>query len=325
MMRGSDVFDPRTPVPIPVIVSEGNAFPMQGSTVKNFNNSTTTRMLFAYANTGDSGTVLAWVQNTATPSKGVETIPLLAAADDAGGPTSGRAMKGGLTIVNRTQYLNQGGQVAVLAATQRVSLSALPSLMTQAQWNTFFDEIVAHPSTRLYNGSDFRTAKTFITHPTDQSDYTKYQPWMGTSALDDWWKHVAIWPGGTPENRPMSTVFVVFEASDSVNSYEAKTRSHFYTRWPLNSVPGQAQKPVPIADTKVVNAQRIHAEATSHLAREGEIGLGAALAGLGGLAYRAAQSAGGAAGAVARNAGMLALENPELALPLLALGAPLGV
>lgn len=210
--------------------------------------------------------------NDAT-NKEVFTIPLLAAADNAGGPTSGRAMKGGLTICNRTQQLKTGGQVTVLNASQRVALPASPATMTKDQWSSFMDTVVSHPQSRIYNGGDFSRSKTYITHPLDQTEYLKYTPWHGTLTFTEFWNHVAVWPSSEPDIRPMSTVFVVFESAPENNSYEFKGRSSFYTRWPLESVPGQAQRPVPTAPASVVNAMRDHAESTSHLPRGEELAL----------------------------------------------------
>lgn len=254
------------------------------------------------------------VNASASPSSAVYTIPLLAASDNTGGPTSGRAMKGGVTFVNRTQLLDQGGQVTILSCTQRVRVPQAPSLMTQAEWNTFMDSLVAHPAARIFSGTDFRKSKTLITHPLDSTDYLRYDGWHGTLTLDEFFAHVAIWPGQTPLPRPMSTIFVVFESPSTTNTYEFKTRGHFYTRWALDTVPGQAQKPVPTAPAKLINMLRDHAEATVHMPRSEEAGVAAvaaAAAGAGGWLANATRLAGQGAGIVA--------EGMELAAPLLAL------
>ncbi len=307
-----DLFDPRNPVLVPSIVSEGAAFPISGSTIRNLSMDTSVRTIVAYTNTGHAGTVMSWVNTSATPGSEVNTIPLLAAADTAGGPTSGRSMKGGLSIVNRTQVLNMGGQVAVLNSTQRVSLPAQPSSMTAAQWSAFMDEIVAHPKTRIYNGADFKKGKTFIAHPLDQTEYVHYEGWHGTLGLNEFWQRIAIWSDVNPEPRPMSTIFLVFEPNSVNNVYEFKTRSAFYTRWPLNTVPGQAHRPVPTAPAAVINAHRDHAEATSHLARAEEATVAMGLTGAAAWLARGAQ--------VARGAAMVGegIMNADLAVPLLA-------
>lgn len=313
MSAPRDIFDPRNPHLVPTIVSEGLAFPMVGSTVQAVNAGTAARTLLAVANTGVAGTVLSYLTNNTTPGLGVNTIPLLANGSDAGGPTSARAMKSGVTIVNRTKLLDQGGQLAVLTASQRVSLPAAPSAMTQAQWNTFLDSIVAHPRSKLYSGSDFQKSKTFINYPLDQSDYIGYQGFHGTLTVDEFWSHIAVWPSSGHEQRPMSTIFIVMETPSATNAYEVKTRSAFYTRWPLDSVPGQAHRPVPVANASVVNQHRDHAEATAHLPRGEEVAIGAGAAAAGGgaawliNAARAAQAGAAAVG-----------EGLELAAPLLA-------
>lgn len=313
MQRHGDIFDPRSAVLIPSIVSEGSAFPISGATVKNLTIGTTQRLLLAVTNNGVSGSVMCYVNNATTPGYEVSTIPLLAAADTAGGPTSGRAMKGGVTVVNRTQALYMGGQVAVLNSSQRVSLPAAPASMTGAQWDTFMDTIVAHPKTRIYNGGDFKKPKTFITHPLDQTDYLHYQGWHGTFTFNEFWQHISVWSGVNPESRPMSTIFMVFEAAPENNSYEFKTRASFYTRWPLASVPGQAHRPVPTATAAQINASRDHAEATAHVPRGEEVALAAAAAtAAGGASWLANAMRGVRAGALAAG------EMAELAAPLLA-------
>lgn len=314
-----DLFDPRNPVLVPSIVSEGAAFPISGSTIRNLSMDTSLRTLVAYTNNGHSGSVMSWVNTAATPGYEVGTIPLLAASDTAGGPTSGRSMKGGISVVNRTQLLNMGGQVSVLNSTQRVSLPAQPSSMTPAQWSTFMDEIVAHPKTRIYNGSDFKKGKTFVAHPLDQTEYVHYKGWEGTLGLNEFWQRIAVWSPVVPESRPMSTIFLVFEPNSVTNTYEFKTRSSFYTRWPLNSVPGQAHRPVPTAPAALINAHRDHAEATGHMARGEEVAAIAGAAGIGGAAAWLARGAQFARGAMAVGEGIAGAG--EAALPLLALMA----
>lgn len=309
-----DLFDPRNNLLVPTVVSEGAAFPISGSTISNHTINTAYRTLLVCTNTGVAGTVMAKIAADTTIYPAQYTIPLLSPHSAAGGPTSGRAMKGGLTLCNRTQKLNQGGQVSVLNAVQRVSLPAAPSSMTQAQWNDFFDSIVAHPKTKIYNGSDFNKSKTFVSHPLDETDYLGYSDWQGSLTMNDFWDHVAVWPGSVHQKRPMSTIFVVFEAAPVNNTYEAKTRSSFYTRWPLDSVPGQAHRAVPTAPANVINNHRDHAEANAHVPRgeEAAVGLGAAAAG-GGAAWLFNAARAAQAGAMAVGEGL------ELAAPLLAL------
>lgn len=312
--RPVDLFDPRSGVLVPTLVSEGSAFPISGSIMHNLLTSvgSNDRALAIMTNTGRAGTVLATVAAGAGVATSVHTIPLLSASDIAGGPTSARPMKGGLTMINRTQVLNMGGQVSVLNSTQRVKLPASPSTMTATQWKDFFDTINGHPRTRIYNGADFAKSKTYVCHPLDQVDYTRYGEFHGTFNLDDYFAHFAIWPGQNPEERAMSTIFVVFEPSPAVNSYEFKVRASYYTRWPLDTVPGQAQRPVPTASAAVINQHRDYAEATAHVPRGEEVGLAAAAGTAGFLAGI------GRAATAARAAAAPALEMAELAAPLLA-------
>lgn len=155
-------------------------------------------------------------------------------------------------------------------------------------------KVVSHPSSTIYDGTDFAKPKTFICHPLDQTDYLKYGGWHGTDTLDEFWSHIAIWPGHNPDSRPMSTIFVVIEQPAVQNAYELKARARYYTRWPLDSVGGQAQGVVPTASANVVNAARDRAEATAHIPREGAVAAAGAAV-MGGLGWVARGARAGAA------------------------------
>lgn len=313
----TDLYDPRNTALVPTIVSEGPAFPMFGSTIRPVNAPTTSRVIVALTNNGMSGTVMSVVTFGGNVVLDVSTIPLLSAAAINGGPTSARAMKAGLSITNRTQFLNQGGQITVLNASQRVHIDANASAMTAAQWGSLANDIIAHPKARVYSGADFNRSKTFICHPLDASDYLRYQTFAGAQTADEFWSHIAVWPGVVqplPTTRPMSTIFLVFESPQVGNVYEVKTRAGYYTRWPLDSVAGQAHRQVPTAPASVVNAHRDHAEATAHMPRAAEeAALGVGAAALGGAAWLARATRAAQAGAAAVGEGL------ELAAPLLAL------
>jgi len=223
------------------------------------------RKLYAITNNGISGSVMCYLHNTATPFTSVYTVPTLSAAASAGGPTAARAMKASLTMVNDTQRLNQGGKVYTLVANQRLRIPAPASTMTQAEWNTLMDEIIAHPHTRAHSGADFVTPKTLVCHPSNIPDYTDFKEFEGTSTVDGFWAGISTAPSPGPvlggvNKRPMSTIFVVFEPPAVDQTYTVTARASWYTRWPLDTIMGQSMKPIPTAPLSTINGAQDQAE-----------------------------------------------------------------
>lgn len=256
----SNMFSTSHAAPAPVGIACGDAFPYHGLIRQDAALTIVERYLLVVANTGRAGTVAELVRLTAVPTHTLYTVSTLALADDAGGPTSGRAMKLSLTMVNSTQLLAMGGRVTVLNAKQRVALPAAPNVMTLAQYNTFLNEIRQHPDSQSYSGVDFREPQMFTAHPVDD-EFTHFEEWIGTMSVDGLADHYAVWPGGVPQPRRMSTIFVVFEVPAAPQDYTFTIRPSFYTRWPLSTVPGQAQKPIPTAPLQLINQHVVQASA----------------------------------------------------------------
>jgi len=252
---GSGHMDPLDPTLIPVTRTQAKALPIMGmSRVEAFLQ--TSRQVWFITNTGRSGTLMMRV---AIPASGsatvtVHTAPLLAATDDAGGPTSGRAMKAGVTLVNNTADINAGGRVYVLRSDQRMKALAAPSTMTIAQWNTLANEIIAHPEARAHSGKDFQRPMHFHASLADAVDYENFAEWMGTDTADTFGQHVFVWPGVSPDTRPLSTICVVMETTALAQDYTVTARGTWYTRWPLDSIGGQVQTDVPVASAKAVDS-----------------------------------------------------------------------
>jgi len=190
------------------------------------------------------------------------TVPTLALADDAGGPTALRAMKFGVDVVTNTQILNRGGPVYMLNTDQRLLVGALPSVMTSTQWNTFFDDVVAHPRRHKFDVNDFNEPRHSFGHIVDDPAYNNFSENKGVLSLDGFMQHVSIYPGGAPAPRPMSTIIYLLEGTSSAQVMTFTPCAHFYSRWPLSSVAGQAQQPIPIAPLDVVN--KMQSDAISH-------------------------------------------------------------
>lgn len=247
---------------VPVLRNQATAFPVHGMVRKTFSTGTAARHLFVLCNSGRSGSIIQ--EFFASNPPGVPnpyTYSLLAAADTAGGPTSGRAMKLGLTVSNATAALSAGGRVYVLNCDQRVFIDASPSNLSQAELNAFIDRIIAFPTCRAFSGRDFTSPRHFHSHVVDAVDYEEFGEWNGTYTPDQLGQHWAIWPTADPYSRPMSTLFIVFEVPAADQDYTLVGRASWYTRWPLNTVGAIAQRPVPTAAPAVLD--RIHKTAAA--------------------------------------------------------------
>lgn len=219
------------------------------------------RVILAITNTGTSGTVChRWISNGTLVNTTSFTIPTLAAADDAGGPTSGRAMKCGVTIQNTTQMLNRGGRVFVFNCASRVRVPAAPSTWTPVQFNTVFDQLAAMPTSQECDGAHFGEGKHNYCHVVDNTRFEDFDEWLGTYNTDDFSRHVMIWPGATVADRPMSTIFIMFDSPAIGQTYNISTRATFYTRWSVDTVLGALAKPLPTAPQDVINAHQSLAE-----------------------------------------------------------------
>jgi hypothetical protein len=257
----ADVFNPLSRSLVPAPVSEGESFPVFGMARLDLNMAN--RHLLIFSNVGDSAGVGAYINPTAAPyAGGVMNIATMTSSATAGGPTSARAMKFGVSLLNVTPSLTRGGRVYVLNANQRFLLGASPSTMTEAQWDAVMDMVKAHPKVKSFSGSDFASEKTFVSFPTNDSDYRCYRHWTGTDTASSFLSHLSTYSGAATDNpRPMSTVFVVLDEPADTQNWSVFCRSAYYSRWPLNSVLGQSNIPVPTAPLQAINAAGRIAEA----------------------------------------------------------------
>lgn len=261
---------PHSKTLIPTAIRSGDAFPMAGVIrPASLDCAVGDRKLLGVTNFGAAGTVMTIVSvNGINVSRNSYCIPLLALADDAGGPTSARAMKCGLSLVNTSPVLTRCGRVYHLNGTARVFLPALPSLMSSVQWGAFMDSLIAMPNATPYEGDAFGgDGKQFQCNVIDNVDYEDFTPFNGLVTTDEWYQHVAVWPGVTPLPRPMSTCWVIIEspAAGNPQTYNPTATAQFYTRWPLTSVPGQNMTPIPTADNMVINAMHSVSEAAASM------------------------------------------------------------
>lgn len=268
-----NIFDPNSTQPIPVAARESSAYSFSGLVRKSGFATATNPLDFhilAISNCGCSATVMAELYVTTggtasgTAAWHVDKITQSAAA---GGATTGRAMKVGLRMVNTTKALDVGGEVFMLSTPVKLTLPQDPTTMTIAEITALKDEIVNHSRTRVYAASQFtREGLEVSVHPTDQTDYTDYLPWMGTESVDDFFSHVASFPSGLgviQKPQPMSVLWVVVPAVTTANDYLLNVRGQWYLRWPIDLVMANNHREVPTASQATINLQRKNAEMQS--------------------------------------------------------------
>jgi hypothetical protein len=199
----------------------------------------------------------------------------MAAEGTAGGPTGARAMKGGISITNHTQFLNRGGQVYTLSCDQRVTLSKPIAGFGEYDFNELFARLAGHPKTRSSEGSQFSKTTCLYNHVVDSIKYEEFGGFNGTLTADAFWEHIATWPTALAcseshglRTRPMSTTFILFEPPASAQTYTITGHGFWYTRWPVDSIPGQAQLKIPTVPGHVLGKALTDGEKSSH---KGEI------------------------------------------------------
>lgn len=253
---------------VPAIEHQGDAFPMFGKVVKAVDITTTQRTIVFVTNAGVTGTTLGIVQFLATGGTGVAstfrfTLPLLKLDDTAGGPTSMRAMKCGMTVTNRTQLLNRGAQCYFLNCQQRLRLPGLPTTMTASDWNTVFDALSTMPGCRDHDLAEYGTPRHYYCNVVDAPAYNRFDENAGEVVFDNFAQHFATWPTSSFHRvRPMSTLIFLVEPAAVLNSLNIAVDASYYTRWPLDTVPGQAQTEVPTTSPPASN--KLHANAAEH-------------------------------------------------------------
>lgn len=339
LRRLPNFLDPCVPHPVPSIMSDGMALAHTSLVSEDFHVGTTNTTLLVITNVGNSGTVGYLYEITPTGNEVVGgpialTIPTLSLADDAGGPSAGRAMKLSCSVINCTNSLKRGGRVTYINSSQR-----LPALGgTTSLWNFsgIINGVKSSPYRRRITGDNLVVPKQLISFPIDSSTYGRFGPWRGTLTSPEFHQHTlgasdtnVLADSLTQTQRPMSVIAFIFDPATDVQDYSVTIRASYYTRWPLTSVPGQSMKTIPTAPPGILNTVINDAEANANdLAHLGEGALAAtlgpraatAISGVARSAFGAVRA--GASGIEAAGAGMaevgeLALANPEMLAPLL--------
>jgi hypothetical protein len=244
---------------LPASHGSGTAFHHSGMFRAEYTKATTTRVLLAFTNNGFSpmvgSTVIMNTANTeADWSSGYQFIlPLLNAAGSSNSPTSGRATRMGVSVLNSTPALSQGGRVYILNSDSRMSLPTAPTLMNWEQTTALWDSMKAHPDTKAYSGQDYSAPRHYHSTVVDPVKYEAFEEWeqlptgYQPTNTDRFWASIADWGGNSvlTSHRPMSTTFVLLETSTAPQEWTFTARAQYYTRWPLNTIGNANQTQVP--------------------------------------------------------------------------------
>lgn len=267
---GAAMFSGMNPTPIPAYQVCGQAFHLRGVVRKVYTIPVNNAVIIAATNLGSWGSVMSMTTFDPVSATGavnqVYTIPVLSAADDAGGPTSTRAMKCSVVLTCVTPILDRGGQIYRLHAQQRVRLPAghTPSGVSGVNWELFSQSLQSHPDVRPGDLADYGKPRELVCNVVDQTRYHDFDEFQGTGNADNFWTGFSVWTGSTPTDRPMSTCFYVIYAGAKAQTISFAAYAHFYTRWALDTVPGQAMKPIPTASTESLNALHKAAVVSAH-------------------------------------------------------------
>ncbi len=263
------LLSPLTRALVPTLAFQGEAFPYTGMIRQEVSPPTTNKMIIIVTNPGVSGTCMMQLRWDATATstnligvKEAYTIPTLTLADDAGGPTSLRAMKAGLTIVNRTPLLNRGGPVYTLNLNQRIRAAKPPSTMTVADAEALFATLSGHPDAKSLDAVDFGKARHMYSHVVDDPAYNNFDLNRGTITADEFFTHLAVTTGTGVNDRPMSTLVFLLDRCSVAQTFQFSAHASYYSRWPLDTIPGQSNRKIPHQTHAQHN--KVHSEASQH-------------------------------------------------------------
>jgi len=133
--------------------------------------------------------------------------------------------------------------------------------MTAAVFTSICDTIRGMPNAHPYDNTHYGEQREMSGAVVDSVTYEDYEEWVGTETKDEFWEHIAVWPGSTRRDRPMNTAWIVISPPAFQQTYTISMKASFYTRWGLSTVPGQSQFDVPVAPASVLN--RIQTYATN--------------------------------------------------------------
>jgi len=273
-MRAHGVMDPMHPAPVPSLQSAGNALPHTSLVSTDFTVGTTNSTVLVVGNVGNAATVgcLFEVQpNGDVLAAQLLHIPTVAAADAAGGPSAGRAMKCSVSVVNCSNALKRGGRVTYINSSQRLPAPTGSGPTGNWGFGGIIGGIKSSPYRRRIMGDTLAKPLQLVTYPADSSTYERYSPWRGSLTANEFMAHTLGASAVNPisdavavHQRPMSVVAYVFDPAADQQDYSVTIRASYYARWPLTSVPGQSMKPTPTAPPGLINNIVDEAEALAH-------------------------------------------------------------
>lgn len=240
---------------IPTLTHQGRAFPYTGVVRADITVGVLDTVLIAATNVGIAGTVFSFAiaNGAGAPVFTTATIPTISAADFAGGPTSARAMKFSMGLTCTTPLLSRGGRVSVLNGQSRLRVDLPPSTMTAAVFAAVIASVRGMPNTQIYDNTHFGETREMSGSIVDSVTYEDFEEFVGTETTDEFWEHIAVWPGSIRRDRPMSTAWIVLSPPAFQQTYTISVKAAFYTRWGLATVPGQSQIDIPTAPATIVN------------------------------------------------------------------------
>jgi len=254
---------------IPSPYHEGKALPYHGAAPKDIALASGQRIIGFFSNVGELATIGVSCQMSASTVQTLKgyTVPTLAVSAANGGCSSARSMKASVSLVCNTPVIKRGGRVYILNCDQRIHLPNTPTLMTYADWTTTINTVKSHPDVQRYDLSEFGTERECVCHVVNQPDYYTYDEWHGEAdpALTQrFLDHLSSFPtaADTERRRPMSTVIIVIEGSADEQTITLTPRASWYTRHPLDTLPGQAMLTVPT--TTLAETNQMNANAMSH-------------------------------------------------------------
>jgi len=174
-----------------------------------------------------------------------------------------KAGTAGLTLVNTTPQLDRGGSVTVCNSDTRITVTSDLASLTYAQFDALCEQVRAHPKAKTYSGSHFCSPLSIATHPVNNAVYNKFEfkdDEVGTYTPTEILKFVGAGTTITERSRPMSCIFIVFDAPTKPQSYVATLRGSSYLRFPMGTAMSSMARPVPNAPEHVVNHARAISE-----------------------------------------------------------------
>lgn len=247
---------PHSSLEIPTLLRSGQAFAYTGATRFQLPQAVGETILLIATNTGTSGSVVTVVRQVGAglpTAIAPATISTLSSPDSAFGPTSSRAMKCGLSVTCDTPALTRGGRVTFMNGQARVRMDTVPSAFALSTFQFLVSTIQSFPTSQSFDATHFGETREFTCNVVDQVRYADFHEFAGALTYDEFMAHVAIWPGASSKDRPMSTIWMVLSPPSDPQTYTISGTGAYYTRWPLSTVQGQTMKEVPVAPASVIN------------------------------------------------------------------------